>query len=241
MPVGAASFVAQGAALQPLLDRDDSWELPTIQSSASRSMDSGSAADQSGEPNGLLSNRYTQDAAAAAAAHAANLSGGEKQFRMHDDMSGDASLRTAAVDVPNGLTPAEPKQSSGLKDRQGATKSDPPTCAQSECRVQRSSQPVRGLLGVHPNAATARDPRLPGIGPLLPLWRSLAGPMAPVFHPVRASIALGTAKHVLITQSSVVFWSMCRLSTDDGRARTKARDESTSWAKAGVRVALRSA
>ena len=115
--------------------------------------------------------------------------GGKKHISRQHDGSAETPLHRVAADLPNGFHGAASAEAKGLQDGQDAIRSHAPPPPEVAGQKAEASEPQRGLLGVHPNAAAAQEPRLPGVGPLLPVWRSLAAAMAPVFHPVRRSCA----------------------------------------------------
>jgi len=109
-----------------------------------------------------------------------------KQDQTGRQQDGGSGMPADAAGLPNGVHKDVASSPSHLNGKQSAGHVDGSARRDSGDGAVGSIEPQKQLLGLHPNAATATDPRLPGIGPLLPAWRSLAEAMAPVFHPVRS-------------------------------------------------------
>jgi hypothetical protein len=65
------------------------------------------------------------------------------------------------------------------------------------------------LLGVHATAAAAQPAALPGIGPLLPLWRAVARILTPAFHPVRNKPQIWKTDRIKGSRLTPAFHPVC--------------------------------
>jgi len=185
VPVGAAQFVAQGPALRSLVDCED-FSLPLVTQSTSVT-DGEPATDSSS--SGPWHGRSTakSDSSPFMNGHG-KLNGYVNQGHSSRQQDGGLNKHADAVGLPNGVHRDVVSSPSHLSNGEQSAKQAESSGGRdnSDGAVGSTGLPPEQLLGLHPNAAAAREPRLPGIGPLLPAWRSLTEAMAPVFHPVRA-------------------------------------------------------
>ena len=184
VPVGAAQFVVQGPALRSLVDCNDSSQAAVGHSSSTA--DERSDTDGSVGPSGEVGNGFVHSSHIAAERA---VDGSSKRVHASKQRDGGTDKPGIASALPNGIHKAVAGSVSQHGSQQTAGRSQRPARQHSTEGATRPSEAPGQLLGLHPNAAAAPEPRLPCIAPLLPVWRSLATAMAPMFHPVRFRIA----------------------------------------------------
>ena len=202
VPVGAAQFVMQGAALRSLVNCDE-LPLPSVVSSPSSAMDSqppSSGGKSSG--GGPATQQLSNGASGSGPGRDGLLLNGYSKPAYDSGKQADGFEGTAGL--PNGC---HKDIARGLGNHLSAEQSagEPESMPPREPAIVDGTEAPREadaqqLLGLHPNAAAATAPKLPGIGPLLPAWRSLTEAMAPVVHPVRLD---PTRPHICFEMRSV--------------------------------------
>ena len=185
LPVGAAQFVGQGSALRSLVDCEGSPPSATQGSAVTNGKPATDSSSSSSGPsrehsNGKIDSSPVMNGVA--------LNGYGKQGQSSRQQGGGSPESASAAGLQNGVYKdavsgprhlSSGERSAGLAETSGCHHNSDGTVGSTRSTSEQ-------MLGLHPNAAAARDPRLPGIGPLVPLWRSLTEAMAPVFHSVRS-------------------------------------------------------
>ena len=206
VPVGAAQFFAQGQALWSLVDCDGSAQASARPSCSD--MDSQPATSDNSGAHREVSNddgRYGFSRASSTP----NGCGKRSHASMQQD--GDMIKPSAAAALPNGVHKAVVSSLSHANGQLTAGQSQGAARQHiSDSESEDASKMPRQLLGLYPNAAAAAEPHLPGVGPLLPAWRSLAEAMAPVFHPVRHWLSCLYPHHCMFRFSASYRQQLCQ-------------------------------